>query len=212
MKVKIYNKSNNELPKYKTSGAAGMDARASFSNIDPKDLIKYGPVVYTLDAETKKIKSISMQPGSRVLVPLDIHTSIPEGYMITLHIRSGVALKDGLILGNAIGIIDFDYRGNYGAILVNPSWNKPVDISEGDIIGISEGKIMTCTKSVEEAVVKLLEGIVDMDDIITLYYGEDVTREAAESLKEKLEEIYDDMDVELHRGGQPLYYYILSVE
>ena len=85
-------------------------------------------------------------------------------------------------------------------------------ISEGDIIGISEGKIMTCTKSVEEAVVKLLEGIVDMDDIITLYYGEDVTREAAESLKEKLEEIYDDMDVELHRGGQPLYYYILSVE
>ena len=65
---------------------------------------------------------------------------------------------------------------------------------------------------VEEAVVKLLEGIVDMDDIITLYYGEDVTREAAESLKEKLEEIYDDMDVELHRGGQPLYYYILSVE
>lgn len=69
MKVKIYNKSNNELPKYKTSGAAGMDARASFSNIDPKDLIKYGPVVYTLDAETKKIKSISMQPGSRVLVP-----------------------------------------------------------------------------------------------------------------------------------------------
>lgn len=54
MKVKIYNKSNNELPKYKTSGAAGMDARASFSNIDPKDLIKYGPVVYTLDAETKK--------------------------------------------------------------------------------------------------------------------------------------------------------------
>ena len=39
-----------------------------------------------------------MQPGSRVLVSLDIHTSIPEGYMITLHIRSGVALKDGLIL------------------------------------------------------------------------------------------------------------------
>ena len=145
MKVKIYNKSNNELPKYKTSGAAGMDARASFSNIDPKDLIKYGPVVYTLDAETKKIKSISMQPGSRVLVPLDIHTSIPEGYMITLHIRSGVALKDGLILGNAIGIIDFDYRGNYGAILVNPSWNKPVDISEGDrICQLILHKVETC--------------------------------------------------------------------
>lgn len=134
MRVKIYNKSNNELPKYKTVGAAGMDARASFSNIDPKDLIKYGPIVYTLDTETKKIKSISMQPGSRVLVPLDIHTSIPEGYMIGLYIRSGLALKEGLLLGNSMGVIDYDFRGNYGAILVNPSWNKSVDIAEGDRI------------------------------------------------------------------------------
>ncbi len=106
MKVKIYNKSNNELPKYKTSGAAGMDAWASFSNIDPKDLIKYGSVVYTLDTTTMKIKSISMQPGSRVLVPLDIYTSIPEGYEVQIRMRSGLALKKGLLLGNGVGTID----------------------------------------------------------------------------------------------------------
>lgn len=87
-----------------------------------------------------------------------------------------------------------------------------IDIYEGDIIGIGEGKILTCTKNVDQAVVDLLDKMVDMDDIITLYYGEDVTKEQAQSLKEKLEEIYDDMDVEVHKGGQPLYYYILSVE
>lgn len=87
-----------------------------------------------------------------------------------------------------------------------------IDITKDDIIGIGEGKILTCKKTVEEAAIDLLAKIVDMDDIITLYYGESVTKEEAEALKVKLEEIYDDMDVEIHSGGQPLYYYILSVE
>lgn len=106
MKVRIVNKSNNPLPSYATPGAAAMDVRASFNNIDPKDLIKYGSVVYTLDTTTMKIKSISMQPGSRVLVPLDIYTSIPEGYEIQIRMRSGLALKKGLLLGNGVGTID----------------------------------------------------------------------------------------------------------
>lgn len=145
MKVRIVNKSNNPLPSYATPGAAAMDVRASFSNIDPKDLIKYGSVVYTLDTTTMKIKSISMQPGSRVLVPLDIYTSIPEGYEIQIRMRSGLALKKGLLLGNGIGTIDMDYRGNYGVILVNPSWNSAVDIAEGDRIGqITLQKVEHC--------------------------------------------------------------------
>jgi len=90
--------------------------------------------------------------------------------------------------------------------------SEGIEINEGDIIGIGEGRILTCTKSVDQAVVELLDNIVDMDDIITLYYGQDVTQDQAEALKERLEEIYDDMDVEVHKGGQPLYYYILSVE
>lgn len=87
-----------------------------------------------------------------------------------------------------------------------------VEIKEGDIIGIGEGKILTAQKSVENAVVELLSKLVDFDDIITLYYGEDVSEEEANELKAKLEEIYDDMDIEVHPGNQPLYYYILSVE
>lgn len=87
-----------------------------------------------------------------------------------------------------------------------------IDIKKDDIIGLGEGKILTAKQNIEAAVLELLEKLVDMDDIITLYYGADVKREEAEKLKEKLEGIYDDMDIELHRGGQPLYYYIMSVE
>ena len=47
-----------------------------------------------------------MQPGSRVLVPLDIYTSIPEGYEVQIRMRSGLALKKGLLLGNGVGTID----------------------------------------------------------------------------------------------------------
>lgn len=87
-----------------------------------------------------------------------------------------------------------------------------IEITEGDIIGLSEGKILTARKTVEEAAIELIEKMVDMDDIITLYYGEDTTLEEANKLKNILEEKYDDMDIEVHSGGQPLYYYILSVE
>lgn len=87
-----------------------------------------------------------------------------------------------------------------------------IDIKKDDIIGIGEGKILTAKQNIEDAVVDLLEKLVDMDDIITLYYGDDVKLEEAKKLKTKLEEIYDDMDIELHMGGQPLYYYIMSVE
>lgn len=87
-----------------------------------------------------------------------------------------------------------------------------IDIQEGDIIGIGEGKILTAQKSVDKVVIELLSKLVDFDDIITLYYGEDVTKDQADALKERLEEIYEDMDIEVHAGNQPLYYYILSVE
>ena len=50
------------------------------------------------------------------------------------------------------------------------------------------------------------------NDLITVYYGQDVSEEQAEKLRERLEEQFDGADVELHNGGQPLYYYILSVE
>ena len=60
---------------------------------------------------------------------------------------------------------------------------------------------------------KELEKLVDEDSaIITLFYGEDVTEEDANNLRDELEEKFEDLDIELYYGGQPLYYYLISVE
>ncbi len=58
----------------------------------------------------------------------------------------------------------------------------------------------------------LAEKLADDADIITIYYGEDVEEEKAKALVENFEEIFDDVDIELVYGGQPVYYYILSIE
>lgn len=85
-------------------------------------------------------------------------------------------------------------------------------IKKGDIIGITDSHIVCSEKGIETAVFKLLDHMVEDDDIITLYYGEDVTKEDAQELRDKIEAKYPDMDVEIHNGNQPIYYYLVSVE
>ena len=66
---------------------------------------------------------------------------------------------------------------------------------------------------IDAATEELVDALVDEDsELISIYYGEDVSSETAEALAAKLEEKYPDVDVELQNGGQPIYYYVLSVE
>ncbi len=95
---------------------------------------------------------------------------------------------------------------------VRDTSSNGIEIKDGDIIGIADSNIVCSEKSIEHAVLKLLEKMTDDDDIITLYYGEDVSEEDAEAMREKVEAIYPDMDIELVCGGQPIYYYLVSVE
>lgn len=86
-------------------------------------------------------------------------------------------------------------------------------IKKDDIIGISKGDIVASGKSIETTSLELIESMVDEDSsIISLFYGEDINEEDAESLAEILEEKYSDIDIELIYGGQPLYYYLISLE
>lgn len=88
-----------------------------------------------------------------------------------------------------------------------------VEVKEGNIIGIAEGKLLAAGEKVDEITIDLVEKLVDEDSaIITLFYGEDTSEEEAEALRDSLEEKFGDIDVELHYGGQPLYYYLISVE
>lgn len=109
MKVKVYNISSNELPKYETSSAAGMDLKA---NIE---------------------KPITINSLERVLIPTGLHIALPDGTEAQVRPRSGLAAKHGISVLNAPGTIDADYRGEIKVILVNLS-NTPFVINPGERI------------------------------------------------------------------------------
>ena len=92
------------LPTYETVGAAGADLRANL----PYDLRDAG---------------IEISPGGRALILTGLRLEIPMGYEVQVRARSGLALKHGITLANAIGTIDSDYRGDLGVIL----WNGGAD-------------------------------------------------------------------------------------
>ena len=88
-----------------------------------------------------------------------------------------------------------------------------IELQEGDILGISNREIVVSGKDPGQVVLDLLGTIVkEEDSLITLYYGEDIEEEAADQLQEKVEQSYPEVDVEVYQGGQPLYYYFISVE
>ena len=86
-------------------------------------------------------------------------------------------------------------------------------IHEGDIMGIGDQGILSVGQSVEETAKDMLSQLVDEDsELISLYYGQDIKEEDAANFAQTVEELYPDIDVDVHMGGQPIYYYILSVE
>ena len=109
MKIKIINKSNQNLPEYATSQSAGMDLRA---NIE---------------------ESIILAPLERKLIPTGLHIALPVGYEAQVRPRSGLALKHGITVLNTPGTIDADYRGDIGIILINLS-NKSFEVKPGERI------------------------------------------------------------------------------
>lgn len=98
-----------ELPAYATAGSAGCDLRAAVG------------------------EPTTIPPGERALVPTGIAIAVPAGYEGQVRMRSGLALKQGLILPNAPGTIDSDYRGEIRVIVANIG-REPVTISRGDRI------------------------------------------------------------------------------
>ena len=87
------------------------------------------------------------------------------------------------------------------------------EIHEGDIMGIGDKGILAVGKGIEETTKAMLGQLVDEEsELISLYYGEEVKEEDADQLIQEIEELYPDVDVDAHFGGQPIYYYVLAVE
>lgn len=87
------------------------------------------------------------------------------------------------------------------------------EIHLGDIMGIGDDGILAVGKEVQETALSMMEELVDADsEIIGVYYGEEVSEKDAQALGEKIAEKYPNTEVEVHYGGQPIYYYVVSVE
>ncbi|MDD3141044.1 MAG: DAK2 domain-containing protein [Lachnospiraceae bacterium] len=87
------------------------------------------------------------------------------------------------------------------------------EIHEGDIMGIGDSGILSVGKDINDTTKDMISQLVnDESELISLYYGEDVSAEDAEAFTIEIEELYPDVDVDTHLGGQPIYYYVLSVE
>ena len=88
-----------------------------------------------------------------------------------------------------------------------------VDIKEGNIMSIGDDGILAVGDDLDDTTIDAIEKMKDEDsEIVSLYYGSEVNEEQANKLKEKIEERFDDMEIEMYKGGQPVYYYIISVE
>ena len=86
-------------------------------------------------------------------------------------------------------------------------------IKENDIMGIGDSGILSVTKDIKETTIELLKELIDDDsEIVSIYYGAEVTEEDANEIAEEITNINDGIDVEVNYGGQPIYYYVVSVE
>ena len=87
------------------------------------------------------------------------------------------------------------------------------EIHKDDFMGIGDKGILSVGKEINDVTAELIDNLVDDDsELITIYYGEDVSNEDADAFKETIAKKYSGLDIELQYGGQPIYYYIISVE
>lgn len=87
------------------------------------------------------------------------------------------------------------------------------EIHQGDYMGIGDDGIVAVGKDLLKTVLETVAELAAEDtELLSIYYGEDITQEAAEALKEKVESRYPELDIELQDGGQPVYYYLISAE
>ncbi len=136
--------------------------------------------------------------------------NVPQGFAAALEFNPEASAEENKT--NMIHALDNVKAGQVTHAVRDTSLNG-FSIKEGDIIGLDNKKILAKSASVNETVLKLLAKMKEeFHQVITLYYGEGVTEEEAEALAAEVSEKYPDCDVDFHCGGQPVYFYILSLE
>lgn len=168
-------------------------------------------VVFVLPNNSNII--MAAQQATR-LVDCDVRVipskSIPQGITAALAFDpQGVADDVEIAMNEMLG----EVRSGQVTYAVRDTEMDGIDIKEGDFMGLSGGKIRCTGQDVADTTAELVHSMAaDGCEMISLYYGEDTTEEAAQALRTRLSDQYQDCDVEAYYGGQPVYYYLVSVE
>ncbi len=136
--------------------------------------------------------------------------TIPQGITAIINFAADLSPED-----NERNMIEEMSRVKTGQITyaVRNTVIDDIEIQEGDIMALGDDGILAVGKDIESTVLHSLKSMVEEEsELVTIYYGKDVNQDDANVLKEKAEEIFSTCEVELHAGGQPIYYYLISVE
>ena len=136
--------------------------------------------------------------------------SVPQGITAMMYFEPEASLEENL---EAMEEHQREVKTGEITYAVRATVAGDLRIDEKDIIGLTDGKIAVVGQSISDVAHRLIETMVDEDSsVISLYYGEDQAADEAATLRQELSEKYTHCEVEVHSGGQPLYYYIISVE
>ncbi|MCG8541034.1 MAG: DAK2 domain-containing protein [Clostridia bacterium] len=135
---------------------------------------------------------------------------VPQGIASMLQFNSNSSIEENE--GNMINVLG-SVKTVQVTYSVRDSKFNGLEINKDDIIGICDGDIVMVGNDISSVAIDTLkETITDDHEILTIYYGDEISEDAANQISSLVEEEYPDLDVELYYGGQPLYYYIFSIE
>ena len=135
--------------------------------------------------------------------------NIPQGFSAALAFNPDLPADENK--ANMIHALDMVTVGQVTYAVRNTKVDG-FELKVGDIMGLDSKKILTAGKDIGQVTLDLIAKLRSGEEIITLYYGQEVSESDAEALADKIREAYPDCDVEIHMGGQPIYYYYIALE
>lgn len=135
--------------------------------------------------------------------------NIPQGFSAALAFNPDISVDENK--ANMIHALDTVNVGQVTYAVRNTKLYG-FELKVGDIMGLDNKKILATGNDIGLVTIELIEKLRSDEEIITLYYGQDVKESDAEELRQIVADKYPDCDVELHYGGQPIYYYYIALE
>ncbi|HEL0640924.1 TPA: DAK2 domain-containing protein [Streptococcus equi subsp. zooepidemicus] len=136
--------------------------------------------------------------------------TIPQGFTSLLAFDPSKALEDNV--ADMTASLSDVVSGSV-TLAVRDTMIDGLDIHENDFLGMVDGSIVVSTPDMEATLKATFDHMIDEDsEIVTIFIGEEGSSEVAQGLADYLEEKYEDIEVELHQGDQPVYPYLMSVE